>query len=489
MEISEKIEAERQELDYIATSLREVKLELEEFGIELTLCNNDELTFLLRSKLSQLKLCVGNALQNIINYLTLRDEESKGLMNNDPMIDFESHADVQKEDIKKENLAESMNHFQNSHSGFKLADDEAIKIEDGNENEANEPVGVQESSIKVEVIPEISPIFENDLNEALEQNVTFDNSIKQEDDIPLNKQSILESEGLISCKVCDETFEKKLHYRQHVKENHDEGPYDCKYCKKSYPSYARLADHVRISCKFQTVVAMVECEICQKKLNIKSMKLHLKKHNEEASHECPKCNKKFLIEAQLRRHIKIRHDKELPFKCEICGKGFTGRSQKEEHVARHSGGKLYTCDLCGISVSQKPHLKRHIEGVHEGKKQAKMKRQDLMCGKCGKLLFSRQSLRQHEETHSINRTLHTCELCCKTFTNVQNLKKHVKVVHEGLKSLNFTCEVCHKGFSNSWAVKEHMTMHTGEKPYKCEDCDKRFTQRSSLCAHKRRCHK
>jgi len=225
-----------------------------------------------------------------------------------------------------------------------------------------------------------------------------------------------------------------------------------------------------------------------KKLNIKSLKLHMKKHTEEATHECSLCNKKFLIQAQLKRHIKISHEKQMPFKCEICGKGFTGNTQKEDHLAVHKGIKLYTCDLCGVSLTQKVHLKRHIECVHEGKKQPKMKRQDLMCGKCGKLCFNRQGLKLHEETHNANRTLHTCDVCSKTFTNVQNMQRHIKLVHKGLKPLDFTCEICQKGFSSSTAVNEHMTMHTGEKPHKCEQCDKCFTQRSSLCAHRKRCH-
>merc|ERR1712062_412644 len=40
------------------------------------------------------------------------------------------------------------------------------------------------------------------------------------------------------------------------------------------------------------------------------------------------------------------------------------------------------------------------------------------------------------------------------------------------------------GFKTKMNLKRHQTVYTGEKPYQCEVCDKRFTQQQSLNAHR-----
>lgn len=44
---------------------------------------------------------------------------------------------------------------------------------------------------------------------------------------------------------------------------------------------------------------------------------------------------------------------------------------------------------------------------------------------------------------------------------------------------------CNRQFKKSWDLLDHIRQHTGEKPYSCEKCHKKFAQRGNLVKHKR----
>ena len=40
----------------------------------------------------------------------------------------------------------------------------------------------------------------------------------------------------------------------------------------------------------------------------------------------------------------------------------------------------------------------------------------------------------------------------------------------------YECDVCEKRFTQAGSLQSHMRIHTNEKPYECDVCEKRFSQ-------------
>ena len=74
--------------------------------------------------------------------------------------------------------------------------------------------------------------------------------------------------------------------------------------------------------------------------------------------------------------------------------------------------------------------------------------------------------------------------CGQCFSNAQQLELHYKE-HKGEKIQKCEWTSCNRLFSSKEKLRNHVRCrHTGERPFKCADCDKAFTSPKHLKDHR-----
>lgn len=185
-----------------------------------------------------------------------------------------------------------------------------------------------------------------------------------------------------------------------------------------------------------------------------------------------KCN----LTAHTRTHTR-------PFGCKTCGTTFAQKSSLNAHTKTHSKKRQsFECYLCKKALHRKWHLVRHMQ-MHSSEK--------VCCLICRKS-FSRLGLPLHMKWHGKQSNIagvrsFECAHCLLGFPNKNAWESHGRQC----KSKQYECHLCNWKFDQrKFSLKLHMRCkHTGDRPFNCTNCDKRFCGRSVLSNHMSRCVK
>lgn len=114
------------------------------------------------------------------------------------------------------------------------------------------------------------------------------------------------------------------------------------------------------------------------------------------------------------------------------------------------------------------------------------------CPSCPAMYANANAFTKHmREKHFVK--VYTCRQCEEFFETLSQLFLHARRSHVDPKkpkrnpaNFKFHCDQCNYMTNNGGTMEHHKRAHTGEKPFVCDVCNKRFAQKANMKTHRNR---
>ncbi|GFQ78133.1 hypothetical protein TNCT_259281 [Trichonephila clavata] len=152
----------------------------------------------------------------------------------------------------------------------------------------------------------------------------------------------------------------------------------------------------------------------------------------------------------------------------------------QRHLVAHTGAGPFCSRICGKCYSQSSSLDVLIKNVHmilvhdyfDCVTSNEIPKH--FCKYCSYSSNKLSYIRHHEVTHTVSYG--------------ESIKTDMFKCTSTIEGRKYICKICCYSSGNIGHMRDHQRKHTGEHPFQCPICGRKFTQKSSLNAHIRRFH-
>ena len=165
------------------------------------------------------------------------------------------------------------------------------------------------------------------------------------------------------------------------------------------------------------------------------------------SYPCDQCDATYLVRMSLSNHKRLKQ-----FNCEKCVYVTSKKENLQQHVSSVHEKVKETCETCGKNFSDKSNLNKHMKKKHSEIVQEKRKASDTLETPTKRIKMDTDNDERDDGEGNEKINEFKCSICDKQFSELKNLNKHIKNVHEE-KSMK--CNNCSYATNDVFNMQRH----------------------------------